>query len=651
MIPAGSNTPVVIGSGFSGPDEVAVDGAGNVYVADNGNNAVKQIKPVGGFYIGPFLPAGLTFNSTTGVISGTPAAASPATNYTVSVYNIAGSAAATLSITVINSIPAVSYAGPQNYTLNTAITPLAPTSSGIAAVAYNSTTVALGSGFSGPTGVTLDAAGDVYIADRGNKVVKKIPAGSSTPQTISATFSSPYGVAVDAAGDIYVTDYSANALYKVPGGNGTRVTVGSGFKNPTGVAVDAAGDVYVADYGNNAIKEIPAGSNTPVAIGSGFNEPAGVAVDAQGNVYVGDRGNNAVKEIPAGSNTPVVIGSGFNNPFGVAVDASGNVYVGDYSNNQVKMIPAGSSAPVAIGSGFSNPDGLAVDGAGNVYVADNANNAVKQIKPVGGFYIGPFLPAGLSFNNTTGIISGTPTAASPATNYIVTAYNNIGSIAATVNIAVLSNIANLSNLILSSGPLSPVFAPGTPGYTANVPNTVSSVTVTPVTSDPTATVKVNGTTVISGTASLGQSLVAGPYTITTVVTAQTGATQTYTITVTQAGPGSAFRPVNGGFLADSASTADDGILVHEGVSPNGDGINDFLVIDGITQYPDNHLMIINRNGALVYQSKGYDNSNGVFDGHSNINGRMQAPGTYFYTLDYSVNGVNKHKTGFIILKY
>jgi gliding motility-associated-like protein len=92
-------------------------------------------------------------------------------------------------------------------------------------------------------------------------------------------------------------------------------------------------------------------------------------------------------------------------------------------------------------------------------------------------------------------------------------------------------------------------------------------------------------------------------------------------------------------------------MVHQGVSPNGDGINDFLVIDGITQYPDNHLMIINRNGALVFQSKGYDNSTRVFDGHSNVNGRMQTPGTYFYALDYNVNGVLKHKTGYIVLKY
>jgi len=92
-------------------------------------------------------------------------------------------------------------------------------------------------------------------------------------------------------------------------------------------------------------------------------------------------------------------------------------------------------------------------------------------------------------------------------------------------------------------------------------------------------------------------------------------------------------------------------VVHQGVSPNGDGINDFLQIDNITNYPDNKLMIMNRNGQLVYEASGYNNSSKVFDGHSSINRQMQLPGTYFYQLDYTVSGIIKHKTGFLILKY
>ena len=653
-IPVGSTTPIIIGSGFKTPEGIAADGAGNVYVADQGNNAVKRITPVGGYYIGPFLPAGLSFNNTTGVLSGTPITAGPATNYTVTAYNAGGGKSAILNITVNAQLPALSYNSPQTYSEGAAITQLNPVSSNVAAPGYNSAPVAIGSGFSGPAGVAADAAGDVFVADYGNKLVKKIPAGSNTPTAIGSGFTNPFGVAVDAAGDVYVADYGASAVYKIPAGNGTPVTIGSGFSHPTGVAVDAAGNVYLADHGNNEIKKIPAGSNTPVTIGSGFSGPIGIAVDAQGNIYVGDRGNNAVKEIPAGSNTAVVLTSGFSSPYGVAVDASGNVFLNDYGNNEVKEIAAGSTTPVVIGSGFKTPEGVAADGAGNVYVADQGNNAVKRIKPIGGYYIGPFLPAGLTFNNTTGILTGTPTISSPATNYAVTAYDLAGGTPATVNIKVLSNNANLSDLILSSGPVTPAFATTTTGYTANVASTVTSVTVTPTTSDPTATIRVNGTTVTSGTASASLPLVTGANTITTIVTAQNGVTKTYTLTVTQAAGlalHDAWQPVSVAEPAGAVTLQDDGIVVHQGVSPNGDGLNDFLQIDNISNYPDNKLMIMNRNGQLVYEAKGYDNTAKVFDGHSSINRQMQLPGTYFYQLEYTVKGIIKYKTGFIVLKY
>ncbi len=97
--------------------------------------------------------------------------------------------------------------------------------------------------------------------------------------------------------------------------------------------------------------------------------------------------------------------------------------------------------------------------------------------------------------------------------------------------------------------------------------------------------------------------------------------------------------------------AEDGIVIHQGMSPNGDGVNDFLQIDNIGQYPNNKLSIMNRNGQLVYEAKGYDNSSKTFDGHSNKNGQMQLPRTYFYQLEYTVKGITGHKTGYIVLKY
>jgi len=217
-----------------------------------------------------------------------------------------------------------------------------------------------------------------------------------------------------------------------------------------------------------------------------------------------------------------------------------------------------------------------------------------------------------------------------------------------------------TNALLSAIKLTPasiLINTGTVGatttYTTSVSNATASVTVTATTIDKTATIKVDGVTVSSGTASGSIALAVGSNTINTVVTAQDGiSTRTYSIVVTRAS-----GPVNNPDQAISVeqtpaiSIENDGIMVHQAVSPNGDGINDFMMIDGIAAYPENKLTIINRNGALVYEAQGYDNTSKVFDGHSNKTGAMQVPGTYFYALDYRVNGVAKHKTGFIILKY
>ncbi|MEO6631846.1 MAG: gliding motility-associated C-terminal domain-containing protein, partial [Mucilaginibacter sp.] len=92
------------------------------------------------------------------------------------------------------------------------------------------------------------------------------------------------------------------------------------------------------------------------------------------------------------------------------------------------------------------------------------------------------------------------------------------------------------------------------------------------------------------------------------------------------------------------------IVVHQNLSPNGDGKSDALIIEGITSHPENKLQIISRSGNLVYQAKGYDNATKVFDGHAN-NGKLQQPGTYFYSLEYKDGKETKHKTGFIVLKY
>jgi gliding motility-associated-like protein len=275
------------------------------------------------------------------------------------------------------------------------------------------------------------------------------------------------------------------------------------------------------------------------------------------------------------------------------------------------------------------------------------------------YSISPALPAGLVFSTTTGIISGTPTVVTAATNFIVSATNTGGTGNTVLNITVKkapSNNASLTSITLT--PASSLVNTGTIGstttYTISVSNATTSVKVTPTVQDPTATVKVNGIAVTSGTASGSIALAVGQTTINTVVTAQDGVTtRTYSISVTRAtGPlMSLYQSISVTKPTETVTIENDGVMVHQGVSPNGDGVNDVLTIDGITAYPDNHLTIIDRNGSLIFQAKGYDNSVKAFDGHSSTNGRMLQTGTYFYSLDYSVNGENKHKTGYVLLKY
>ncbi len=376
------------------------------------------VTDAGGQFTGSAFPATATVTGVTGVAGSTLEGLSPTLLYysgstatgtasttapsAVGTYTVVGSFAGSGDYAAANSSPVVFNirSGSGIFTITPTITLGVPTQLKPVAAVLNATVnpnsvptnvlfqystspaftpaveSVLGSGFSGPHGVAVNAAGDLFVADTFNNEVKEVfPSG--TIQIIGSGFSLPAGVAVDSSGDVFVADYGHNAVKEVLP-DGTIQTIGSGFNQPFDVAVDSAGDVFVADFGNNAVKEILPNGTIKV-IGSGFSGPSSVAVDSSGDVFVADTFDGQIKEVLPGA-TLKVIGSGFDGPEGVAVDASGDVYVADGLNNAVKeVLPGGTIQTLA--SGLNDPGGVAVDGGGNVFISDTSNARVLELSP------------------------------------------------------------------------------------------------------------------------------------------------------------------------------------------------------------------------------------------------------------------------------
>ncbi len=475
---------------FDRPGGVAVDSSGNVFVADTYNNTIRKITPAGvvttiagsassspahndgtGAAARFFIPHGIAVDST-GVLY-------VADSYNQTIRKItAGGVVTTLagtagtfgdtdgagSVALFNYPFGIAVDGSGNlYVADTnsstirMVTPagVVSTLAGTALDSGNTNATGAAARFYLPYAVTVDASGNVYVADTDNDTIRKITPGavvtrlSGSAQNTGSTdgvstvalFNFPQGIAVDASGNLYVGDTVNNAIRKVtPDGTASTLagsvgaeaggTDGAGtaarFNFPAGVAVDSSGTVYVADAQNDTIRKITSGglvstlagtagnggSTDAIGAAASFSNPFSVAVDTGGNVYVADKFNYTIRKItPLGSVSTLAgmagVGGGhtdgtgsaarFYDPDGVAVDSSGNVYVGDQVNYTIRKITPGGAVTTLAGTAgssgsadgtgaaarFTYPEGVAVDSSGNVYVADRNNSTIRKITPAG----------------------------------------------------------------------------------------------------------------------------------------------------------------------------------------------------------------------------------------------------------------------------
>jgi RHS repeat-associated protein len=471
------------------PGGITLSGAGDLYIADTGNNRVQKVAASSG-----------TMSTFAGSATGTPGLSGDGGAATAALLKAPGGVALSsagdlyIADTGNNRIPKVA-----------ASSGIISTFAGSAAGTSGHTgdgTPATSAFLNGPAGVMVSAAGDVYIADTNSNRVQEVAkaggtqfgivmtagdvytiAGSASGShgfsgdggaAISARMHRAAGVTLDASGDVFVADQSNNRVREVTAagvmstfaGNGGQLSnvgnggpaTGAALKTPSGAVSDQAGNVYIADTDNNRVQEIAAANHTQFGIvmtagdvytvagsataasgssGDGgpaavalLDRPSGVAVDAAGNIYIADTTNNRIQEVAAASGTmSTVAGSAtgasgssgdggpaasalLNAPAGVAVDRAGNIYIADTTNNRIQEVAAGSgtmstiagSATGASGSSgdggpaasalLNAPRGAAADAAGNLYIADTGNNRIQEIAKAAGTQFGVTMAAG-----------------------------------------------------------------------------------------------------------------------------------------------------------------------------------------------------------------------------------------------------------------
>jgi len=471
------------------PAGVAIDGAGNLYVGDSGNNRVMVFSDPFAGYMGTPIAGGVVAAAVFGqggdFATNTGCGATPVTAATLcEPEGVAIDGAGNLFVADAGNNRVTVYYAPfapdtsANWIIGQTSSSGSECNQGGASATLATLCFAVQGVTFGGVGVTVDGKGNLFVADTGNNRALEYtgPYGAGETDSISANLvfsgnglDDPAGVAIDGLGNFYLSSHLNNEIFVYEGAvtgpinPAPNYTIGPGTGNPSatslskpdGLAIDAAGDLYAADTANNRVLEYVEGSPPSRTMASrelgqpdlahnginrvdrtGLDTPGGVAASgsgAQAAVYVADSVNNRVlgwisPAAPSSGSAEIVIGQSdfissspnaggaegaatLNAPAGAATDSSGNLFVADMGNNRVLEFadPAAACAPypcvdsasavkvfgtcgsyaasactppgAVSASTLFGPTAVAFDPAGDLFIADTGDSRVLEFTP------------------------------------------------------------------------------------------------------------------------------------------------------------------------------------------------------------------------------------------------------------------------------